>query len=137
VEDNPWNKASEKYQVGEIVNGKVARLVPFGAFVELEKGIDGLVHISQISNFRLTKPGDVLQVGQMVEAKIIDVNAENKKISLSIKEVAPMDPPNKVKDAKQEDTTEGEEIPTEFKEEMPVTIGEVAQSIVVDEEIKE
>jgi small subunit ribosomal protein S1 len=72
----------------------VVRLVPFGAFIELEKGLDGLVHISQISNFRLAKPGDALKLGQEVEAKIIEVNIEAKKINLSIKEVNPIDPPS-------------------------------------------
>jgi len=121
-EDNPWYKAAEKYQVGNIITGKVVRLVPFGAFVEIEQGIDGLVHISQISNVRLAKPGDALKVGQVVEAKIIELDIEAKKISLSIKEVNPIDP---VGSKKEETAVEpGEEIPTEHKEEMTNTIGE-------------
>ena len=120
--DNPWNKAAEKYQVGNVITGKVVRLVPFGAFVEIEQGLDGLVHISQISNVRLGKPGDVLKVGQMVEAKITELDIEAKKISLSIKEVNPIDP---VGAKKEEAAVEpGEEIPTEHKEEMTNTIGE-------------
>ena len=91
-EDNPWYKAEEKYKVGDVVKGTVVRLVPFGAFVELEKGLDGLVHISQISSVRIAKPGDVLKTGQEVEAKIVEFNKEAKKISLSIKEVNPIDP---------------------------------------------
>lgn len=120
--DNPWNKAAEKYEVGNVITGKVVRLVPFGAFVEIEQGVDGLVHISQISNVRLGKPGDVLKVGQMVEAKITELDIEAKKISLSIKEVNPIDP---VGAKKEEAAVEpGEEIPTEHKEEMTNTIGE-------------
>ena len=121
-DDNPWNKAAEKYQVGNVITGKVVRLVPFGAFVEIEQGLDGLVHISQISNVRLGKPGDVLKVGQMVEAKITELDIEAKKISLSIKEVNPIDPVG----AKKEETAvePGEEIPTEHKEEMTNTIGD-------------
>lgn len=121
--DNPWIKAAEKYQVGNVVSGKVVRLVPFGAFVELEEGIDGLVHISQISSVRLGKPGDALKVGQQVDAKIIEFDTESKKISLSIKEVNPIDPEG----AKKEESipaAEVEELPNEHVEEMTNTIGE-------------
>lgn len=121
IEDNPWNKLIEKYQVGNVISGKVVRLVPFGAFVEIENGIDGLVHISQISNVRLGKPGDVLKVGQVVEAKITELDAESKKISLSIKEVNPIDP---VGAKKEEETVNAEELPTEHKEEMSNTIAD-------------
>jgi ribosomal protein S1 len=79
--------------VGDIVKGKVVRLVPFGAFVELEKGVDGLVHISQISDKRIGKPDDVLKKGQEVEAKVLDVNESEQRISLSIREVNPINPP--------------------------------------------
>ena len=121
-EDNPWNLAAEKYQVGSVISGKVVRLVPFGAFVEIEQGLDGLVHISQISNVRLGKPGDVLKVGQVVEAKITELDVEAKKISLSIKEVNPIDP---VGSKKEEAAGEPEEeAPTEHVEEMTNTIGE-------------
>lgn len=119
--DNPWAKAAEKYQVGNVVTGKVVRLVPFGAFVEIEAGIDGLVHISQISSVRLGKPGDVLTVGQEVEAKITEFDVENKKVSLSIKEVNPIDPVGAAAEAVDED---GEALPTEHKEEMTNTIAD-------------
>ncbi len=119
--DNPWNKIAEKYEVGNIITGKVVRLVPFGAFVEVEEGIDGLVHISQISNMRIGKPGDVLKVGQVVEAKITELDNEAKKISLSIKEVNPIDPVKK-----DEEVVEASEeaLPTEHKEEMTNTIAD-------------
>lgn len=115
AEDNPWFKAEEKYAVGNVVKGKVVRMVPFGAFVELDKGVDGLVHISQISNVRLAKPSDVLEIGQEVEAKVIELDLEAKKIGLSIKEVSPIDP---VKADEPVATEEGEVLPSEHVEEM-------------------
>lgn len=84
-EENPWVVAATKYAVGNVVTGKVARLADFGAFINLEPGIDALLHVSQISNERVEKPGDVLKVGQEIEAKVTDFNPEDKKISLSIK----------------------------------------------------
>ncbi len=125
-EDNPWFKAADKYKVGDIVNGTVVRLVPFGAFIELEKGLDGLVHISQISNVRIAKPGDVLQIGQAVEAKIVEVNVETKKISLSIKEVNPIDPaPSAAAQTKADDGKAAEEeIPSEHSEALSNTIAD-------------
>jgi 4-hydroxy-3-methylbut-2-enyl diphosphate reductase len=87
VANNPWNKASEKYAVGTVVTGKVVRMVSFGAFVELEDGVDGLVHISQISSKHIAKPEDVLSIGQEITAKVTEIDVEAKKISLSIKDV--------------------------------------------------
>ena len=84
-EDNPWNNAAEKYAVGTIVTGKVARMTDFGAFVELAPGVDALLHVSQISKEHVEKPSDALTVGQEIEAKIVDFNEEEKKISLSVK----------------------------------------------------
>lgn len=86
VNNDPWKSAPEKYAIGNIVEGKVVRMVPFGAFVELEEGVDGLIHISQISYKHIAKPEDVLEIGQVVKAKVTDFDVENKKISLSIKE---------------------------------------------------
>ncbi|KOA20909.1 hypothetical protein CLHOM_04970 [Clostridium homopropionicum DSM 5847] len=84
--ENPWNNIENKYPVGNVVLGKVVRFADFGAFVELEPGVDGLVHISEISYKRINKPSEVLTLGEQVKAKIINVNKEEKKISLSIKE---------------------------------------------------
>jgi len=83
--ENPWKDATEKYAVGKVVKGKVARMTDFGAFVELEPGIDALLHVSQIAKEHIEKPADVLKVGDEVEAKIVDFNEADKKISLSIK----------------------------------------------------
>ena len=84
---NPWDKFAEKYNVNDVVTVKVANLMPFGAFVIIDKGIEGLVHISQISEKRITRPEEVLKVGQKVNAKIINIDLENKKIELSIREL--------------------------------------------------
>ena len=84
----PWETAQVNYPVGSICEGKVVRIVTFGAFVELEPGLDGLVHISQIAPTRINKVEDVLHVGDMVRVRILDVNPEAKRISLSIRDAA-------------------------------------------------
>ena len=84
-DQNPWITAPERYAAGTIVTGKVARMTDFGAFVELEPGIDALLHVSQISREHVNKPSDVLQTGQEITAKIVDFNADERKISLSMK----------------------------------------------------
>ena len=84
-EENPWLTAAEKFAVGNVVTGKVARMTDFGAFVELAPGIDALLHVSQISREHVAKPSDVLSIGQEIEAKVVDFNGEDKKISLSMK----------------------------------------------------
>lgn len=84
-DENPWMNAEERFAVGTIVTGVVARMTEFGAFVELAKGVDALLHVSQISKEHVEKPSDVLSIGQEVEAKIVDFNESDKKISLSIK----------------------------------------------------
>ena len=86
---NPWANASEKFAVGAIVTGKVARMTDFGAFVEIEPGVDALLHVSQIAKHHVDKPADELSIGQEIEAKIVDFNEEEKKISLSMKELLP------------------------------------------------
>ena len=84
-ETNPWANAAEKYAVGTVVTGKVARMTDFGAFVELAPGVDALLHVSQISREHVAKPSDVLTIGQEIQAKVVDFNGEDKKISLSMK----------------------------------------------------
>ena len=84
-ETNPWANAAEDYAVGTVITGKVARMTDFGAFVELAPGVDALLHVSQISRDRIEKPSDALSIGQEIEAKVVDLNEADKKISLSIK----------------------------------------------------
>lgn len=86
LQPKPWTMAAEKYPVGTIVEGKVVRIVPFGAFVALEPTIDGLIHISQVAVRRIEKVEDELKIGDVVRCKVLEVNAEAKRISLSRKE---------------------------------------------------
>ncbi len=87
---NPWLNADEKYAPGTVVTGKVARMADFGAFIELEPGVDALLHVSQISYEHVNKPEDVYKVGDTVEAVVVECNAEDKKISLSVKALLPV-----------------------------------------------
>ena len=84
-ETNPWLTADEKYAVGNVVTGKVARMTDFGAFIELESGVDALLHVSQIAKEHIEKPSDVLKVGEEITAKVVDFKKDERKISLSIK----------------------------------------------------
>jgi ribosomal protein S1 len=85
---NPWKDAGDKYLVGNVVTGRVARMTDFGAFIELEPGVDALLHVSQISKEHVEKPSDVLRSGDVVTAKIVDFNEADRKISLSMKAIA-------------------------------------------------
>jgi small subunit ribosomal protein S1 len=90
LEQNPWDTAAEKYPIGSVVTGKVRNLTDFGAFIELEEGIDGLIHISDMSwNRRLKHPNEVLKKGDTVQARVINVDPESQRLSLSIKEFLP------------------------------------------------
>ena len=109
AEMNPWNKFMTTYNVGDVVDAKVVKLMTFGAFAEIIPGVDGLIHISQIADKRIGKPEDVLSEGQEVKVKITDVDAENKRISLSIR--ALLEPVA-------EETEEAEEAAEETSEEV-------------------
>lgn len=98
---NPWNDAATKYAIGNVVKGTVARMTDFGAFIQLEEGIDALLHVSQISREHINKPSDVLSIGQEIEAKVVDMNEQDKKISLSIKALLAHEAP-----AEEENVTE-------------------------------
>src|SRR5262245_17683397 len=90
LEQNPWDTIGERYPVGSVITGKVRNLTDFGAFVEVEEGIDGLIHISDMSwNRRLKHPNEVLKKGDTVQARVINVDGENQRLSLSIKEFLP------------------------------------------------
>ncbi len=103
---NPWIAAAEKYAVGTEVTGKVARMTAFGAFVELEPGVDALLHVSQISNEHVEKPEDVFKIGQEITAKVVDFKQEDKKISLSIKAMLKEETVEEVVEETTEETTE-------------------------------
>ena len=102
-DENPWKDADVKYAVGNVVTGKVARMTDFGAFIELAPGVDALLHVSQIAKEHIEKPADALTVGQEVEAKIVDFNEEDKKISLSIKALIVPEEPEVVEEVVEED----------------------------------
>lgn len=123
-EDNPWAIAKAKFSEGDILNVKVVRMVPFGAFVELLPGIDGLVHISQIANRRIDQPSDELSIGQVVPAKITEINWETQKIGLSIRELLPDEPPPAA--AQEEDGG--------YSEDSPTTISDITDGLVIEEE---
>ncbi|TCS84125.1 30S ribosomal protein S1 [Tepidibacillus fermentans] len=115
TEPNPWKKAISTLKVDEIYLGTVKRLTNFGAFVEVMPNVEGLVHISQISHRHIGTPGEVLEVGQQVKVKILDIDRENQRISLSIKEA-------------EEKETKAEEIPPEYEKKdtgFSVTLGDV------------
>ena len=115
TQPRPWTVAGEKYPVGSVVEGKVVRLASFGAFVELEPGLDGLVHISQIALTRIAKVEDELKEGDIVRVKVLDVNTEAKRISLSIREVLEDEAMDSVSDEGEYDIADipGEDAPVE------------------------
>ena len=84
-EDNPWTKFTNETNVGDVVDAKILNMMPFGAFAEIVPGVDGLIHISQIASKKISKPSDILDVGDIVQVKITDINPEAKKISLSMR----------------------------------------------------
>ena len=120
-DQNPWLTAEEKYAIGTVVKGKVARMTDFGAFVVLEPGIDALLHVSQIALQHIEKPSDVLKNGQEIEAKVVDLRVADKKISLSIKALLKDQMPEDAEDVEEaEDTAE-------------VASEDIAESIPVDD----
>lgn len=125
--DNPWNTVDEKYPVGSIVDAKVVRTAPFGAFLQVEPGIEGLVHISQLAHHRVGKTEDVVKPGDQVKAKVLGIDKDAKRISLSIKEALDL-PPESVKPAKAADAAE--DLPREYTENaenegLGVTLGDL------------
>ena len=92
AEDNPWNKFVSTYNVGDVAQVRIVKLMPFGAFAEVMPGVDGLIHISQIANRRIGKPDEVLSVGDVVDAKITAIDTEKQKISLSIRALSEPEP---------------------------------------------
>lgn len=103
LEDNPWVIAQNKINVGDVIKVKIVRMMPFGAFAEIIPSVDGLIHISQIADRRIGKPEDVLTIGQEVEAKVTDVNWDEKKISLSIRALIEKKPEEPAPVAEEED----------------------------------
>ena len=107
LQPKPWELVADKYHAGDVVKGKVVRIVSFGAFVEVEKDVDGLVHVSQISNEWLENPTAALKVGDEVEAKILEIDTEKEKMTLSIKALLPDSDVKKVNPNRQRKAEEG------------------------------
>ena len=105
-EDNPWNKVKEELEVGSVVDCKIVRIVPFGAFAQIFPGVDGLIHISQVADKRIAKVEDELVVGQHVQAKVVEIDLDNQKIGLSIRELLKKEEPA-------EEVAEAEEVVAE------------------------
>jgi 4-hydroxy-3-methylbut-2-enyl diphosphate reductase len=82
---NPWNIFTSTYAIGDVADVTVVSIMPFGAFAQIIPGVDGLIHISQIANKKLGSPAEVLNKGDVVKAKILDIDTENKKVSLSVR----------------------------------------------------
>ena len=127
---NPWNNAEEKYDVGNVVTGKVMRMSDFGAFVELEDGIDALLHVSQISREHIEKPSDVLKVGDEVTAKVVDFNLDDHRISISIKALTAPEP-------KAEETAEAEDDDDADVKSVDIEAVIAAEDAKAEEEVKE
>ena len=127
---NPWNNAEEKYAVGNVVTGKVMRMSDFGAFVELEDGIDALLHVSQISREHIEKPSDVLKVGDEVTAKVVDFNLDDHRISISIKALTAPEP-------KAEETVEAEDDDDADVKSVDIEAVIAAEDAKAEEEVKE
>ena len=118
-DENPWKDAADRFAVGTIVTGKVARMTEFGAFIELAPGVDALLHVSQIAKEHIEKPSDVLSTGQEIEAKIVDFNEADKKISLSMKALLPDEPEADADVADVDIDAVGQEMEAEASEEKP------------------
>lgn len=126
--ENPWNDAANKYAVGNVVSGRVARMTDFGAFIELEEGVDALLHVSQISIKHVEKPSDALTVNQVIEAKVTDLNLDEKKISLSIKGLElEREESNKEETVEVEDSKEAAEATVNAAEEVEVKADEAVE----------
>ena len=120
LQPQPWDLAAEKYMEGDIIHGKVVRIVAFGAFVEVEKGIDGLVHVSQISHEFLENPTSALTIGQEIDAKIMKLDCAEKKMTLSIKALEPKPENVERKPRAPKATEEGESKPRKPRAPKPV-----------------
>ena len=134
AEDNPW--LNVPYQVGDVVEAKVVSMKPFGAFVELDNGLEGLVHISNITHARIAKPQDVLELGQTVKAKVVEVDLDKKRIELSIREMEERMPEDV--EAKAESNSEVAEAPkAEAQESAQIRIPTMEDAVEIEKEEKE
>ena len=127
-EDSPWVKAVKDLNVGDDIKAKIVRILPFGAFAEVAEYVDGLIHISQISNERINKPSDVLAIGDVVDCKIIEINDTTKQIGLSMKALM------KDKEAAPAPEEKEEALPNSYIEDASFTLGDILDSAETAEE---
>lgn len=116
VEEDPWRGAADYYKVDDVVDGTVVRLADFGAFIEIEAGIQGLVHLSEITSQHIRKPSDVLKVGDNVQAVILSIDEKNKRLSLSIKDAEGIAPDGSELVSEEQSTTLGDLFGDKFKD---------------------
>lgn len=133
LQDDPWAKAAKKYKVGDVVTGNVTKITPFGAFVSIEKGIDGLVHISELSDEHVADPNKILELGHEYSMKIISIEPSSHRLGLSLKEAK--DKSEKAAEEKTEKTAEKAEPKVETKEE--ATAEKAEEEVVAPEKVKE
>ncbi len=140
-DENPWILAAQKYAVGTTVKGKVARMTDFGAFVELEPGIDALLHVSQISHAHIAKPSDALKIGQEIEAQVVTFNAQDQRISLSMKALEPAPAPAEKEEAPAEEAASEaveEEVSVEdYKPEEEESLNPMAEAMAAFQQSEE
>lgn len=143
---SPWEKVMEHYNEGDIIEGQVVRIAPFGAFVQIEAGVDGLVHISQLADRRVEKPEDVVSAGQVVKMKILSIDPQSRRIGLSIREAMEKTEEDEVRAYLEQQETAEAEVATEAAEEAEAvaeaTVAEetaeaVAEETVVEEAVEE
>jgi small subunit ribosomal protein S1 len=134
TQDDPWLKIVAEHRIGDVVQGRVTKIVAFGAFVEIYAGIEGLVHISELANRHVERPDEVVVVNQMVNVKIIEIDSERRRLSLSIKRVEGGQPP--APEVEGEEGEEGEE-PVEGEEAVAEAAVEEAEAVVAEAEIEE
>lgn len=128
-EDSPWIKAVKDLNVGDKIKAKIVRILPFGAFAEVAEYVDGLIHISQISNERISKPSDVLAIGDVVDCQVMEINNDTKQIGLSMKALMP-----EAASASEDNSAEKEEVlPNSYVEESSFTLGDILDSADTDE----
>jgi small subunit ribosomal protein S1 len=134
TQDDPWQKIVTRHKVGDIVEGKVTKIVAFGAFIEIYEGIEGLVHISELANRHVERPDEVVAVSQIVRVKIIEVDTERRRLSLSIKrvdgadDVRPLRPADEYDEADEADEVEADEAEAEATDEVEAGELEVVEA---------
>ncbi len=128
-EDSPWIKAVKDLNVGDKIKAKIVRILPFGAFAEVAEYVDGLIHISQISNDRISKPSDVLAIGDVVDCQVVEINDDTKQIGLSMKALMP----ETAVTVAGEDAVKEEVLPNSYVEESTFTLGDIIDSAETEE----